>query len=147
MKRQKYTHERLHALNYMNAYRATIEADVASDERKKELIQRLVTVRETAYNMFCDAYRIIQKMDGEQTHDLDVVWNDSLRAMRYAEPHYTEYTREALHCMRHFEEHLAEIEAGVTLERKIYLKESFGKVKKMSVHAYYDAERLLVKLS
>lgn len=146
MERQKYTHERLHALNYMCAYKATIEADVASDQKKQEIIQRLGTVRETAYDMFCDAYCIIQKMDGEQPHDPNVVWNEALKAMRYVNPHYAEYTREALHCMRHFEEHLAEIEAGVTTERRIYLKDSFGKVMKMSVHAFYDAERLLIKL-
>lgn len=147
LKGQKYSQARLHSFRHMAEYVAQIRAGLVTPERKEVLKQRLASVKETARSMHADAYAAIQKMDGEQMHDPNVVWDNALEAMKYIKPHYAEYTWENLHVIRHFEAYMEEITKGdITTDRRVYLKECFGKVMKMATHAYYDAERLLLKL-
>lgn len=146
---RRYTHEMLHPFRYFGKYVNEVLAGAVAPYRAKELHERFVDVKALAKQMYCDAYVLIQKLDGEPAQDPEYLWNLELKLARYRTSKDADgnYSKKKLHPMRHFEEYVKKIEAEeLSAEDKKKLKNRLAKVMRLAPEVYHDADQLLKML-
>lgn len=146
---RRYTHEMLHPFRHFSDYVNEVKAGAVAPYRLRVLHERLVNVKVLAKQMYCDAYRLIQELDGESAQDPEYLWNLELKLARYRTSKDSDgnYSKKRLHPMRHFEEYVEKIESGnISSEDKKKLKNRLAKVIALAPEVYHDADQLLKDL-
>lgn len=143
----RYTYDDLHPIRYFGSYVYEVKAGGVDSARAKELHERFVKVKVLAKQMFCDAYILIQKLDGEPIQDPEYLWNLALKWANYrtAKDADGNYSDEKLHPMRHFEEYVADIDAG-NLKDKKKIRNRLACVIELAPEVYRDVDQLLKEL-
>lgn len=145
----RYTYDDLHPIRYFGSYVYEVKAGGVDSARAKELHERFVKVKALAKQMFCDAYILIQKLDGEPIQDPIYPWNleRKLAMYRTSKDDDGNYSDEKLHPMRHFEEYVEKIESGkLSSEEKKKIKNRLADVMQLAPEVYHDADQLLKEL-
>lgn len=146
---KRYTHEMLHPFRHFSDYVNEVKAGAVAPYRVKVLQERLANVKTLAKQMYCDAYILIQKLDGEWAQDPEYLWNLELKLARYRTSKDSDgnYSKKKLHPIRHFEEYVEKIEAGnFSSEDRKKFKNRLAKVMRLAPEVYCDADQLLKEL-
>lgn len=144
-------HKVTHCIREMDNHMKQAEDGNLKLDRAQYLKSQFGEVKEIAYYMYRNSYLLIQQLDGEQAQDPKLLWDYQLKLQKLSvgKGSYGNYSRENLHEVRHFQERIEKINAGVdklSKEEIKTIKEKLAAALKLAVELYYDAERMILKL-